>query len=241
MQRSTPLTWVRPFLWATIALLLSAGPSPAQTPADKKPEEKAKPAAKPADRWEAAIARFEALDKQKPPPKDGILFVGSSSIVGWNVEKSFPGLPVINRGFGGSQIADSVRYADRIVLPHQPKIVVFYAGDNDLASGKNPQQLLADYRAFVKKIHDALPKTRIVYIAVKPSIARWKLVEKVREANALIRAAAEKDPRLVFIDVDKPMIGADGKPRGELFKPDGLHLNADGYKLWNELVGPHLK
>jgi lysophospholipase L1-like esterase len=231
---------MRAFLLTAAAGLLMAGPLLAQEP-EKKPEEKAKPAVKPEDRWESAIAAFEARDKKKPPPKDGILFVGSSSIVGWDVAKSFPGLPVINRGVGGSQIADSVRYAERIVLPHRPKIVVFYAGDNDLAAGKSPQQVAADYRAFVKKVHDALPKTRIVYVGIKPSIARWKLVDKVREANSLIRGAVEKDPRLVFVDVEKPMLGADGKPRGELFKPDGLHMNADGYKVWNELVGPHLK
>jgi len=227
-------------LWVGVAFALSAGPLSAQPPAEKKPEEKAKTAVKPEDRWESAIACFEDLDKQKPPPKDGILFVGSSSIVGWDVAKSFPGLPVINRGFGGSQIADSVHYAERLVLPHRPKIVVFYAGDNDIASGKTPQKVLADYQAFVKKVHDALPKTRIVYVGIKPSLARWKLIDKIREANGLIRVVVEKDPRLVFVDVEKPMLGDDGKPRDELFKADGLHLNAEGYKLWNELLAPHL-
>jgi lysophospholipase L1-like esterase len=227
-------------LWVGVAFALSAGPLSAQPPAEKKPEEKAKTAVKPEDRWESAIACFEDLDKQKPPPKDGILFVGSSSIVGWDVAKSFPGLPVINRGFGGSQIADSVHYAERLVLPHRPKIVVFYAGDNDIAVGKTPQKVLADYQAFVKKVHDALPKTRIVYVGIKPSLARWKLIDKIREANGLIRVVVEKDPRLVFVDVEKPMLGDDGKPRDELFKADGLHLNAEGYKLWNELLAPHL-
>jgi len=217
---------------AATALLLIAGPLLAQPPQEKE---------KAPDRWEPAIAKFEARDKQKPPPKQAILFVGSSSIVGWNVEKSFPGLAVINRGFGGSQIADSVRYADRIVVPYEPRIVVFYAGDNDIAAGKSPQQVLADYQALVKKVHAAVPKTRIVFVSIKPSLKRWALVEKMRQANALIKAAAEKDPRLVFLDVDKPMLGTDGKPRGELFQPDGLHLNAAGYKLWSDLLRPHLQ
>jgi lysophospholipase L1-like esterase len=118
--------------------------------------------------------------------------------------------------------------------------VVLYAGDNDLAAGRTPQQVFDDYGNFVAKIHAALPKTRIVYIAIKPSKARWKLIAKIREANRLIAEAAAKDPRLVFIDVEKPMLGADGKPRPELFKPDGLHLNAEGYRLWAGMVGPHL-
>jgi lysophospholipase L1-like esterase len=193
------------------------------------------------NRWEPNIRKFEEQDREKMPPAEGILFVGSSSIVGWDLKRCFPGLPAINRGFGGSQIADSVHFADRIILPYRPKIIALYAGDNDVARGKSPQQVFADYRQFVRVVHAALPETRIVFVAIKPSIKRWHLVEKMREANRLIRAAAEKDARLVYVDVDKPMIGADGKPRGELFKADGLHLNDDGYELWSSLVRPHLK
>ena len=198
------------------------------------------PKRQPENRWEPHVQRFEQQDRVKPPPKGGILFVGSSSIVGWDLKKCFPDLPVINRGFGGSQISDSIHFAERIVLPYRPKVIVLYAGDNDVAGGKTPKQVVADYRTFVAKVHQALPKTRIVYVAIKPSIRRWHLVDKMRQANAAIKAAARSDPRLVFVDVDPPMIGQDGKPRGELFKPDGLHLNAAGYQLWSDLVRPHL-
>lgn len=194
-----------------------------------------------ANRWESSIAAFEAQDAKTPPPKRGVLFLGSSSIRLWNVQKSFPGLPVINRGFGGSQIVDSVTYAERIAIPYQPKVIVFYAGDNDTAAGKSPAQIAADFKALVEKIHEALPETRIVAIAIKPSISRWKLIDKVRQTNALIRAEAEKAPQTVFIDVEKPMLGPDGKPRPELFRKDGLHLNDEGYKLWTSLVLPQLK
>jgi len=192
------------------------------------------------NRWEPKIRQFEAQDQKQMPPAGGILFVGSSSIVGWNVDRCFPGLPVINRGFGGSQIADSVHFADRIVLPYRPKVIVLYAGDNDVASGKSPDRVLRDYRQFVAKVHAGLPQTRIVFVAIKPSLRRWNLVDHMREANRLIRAATQKDERLVYVDVDGPMIGDDGKPRAELCKPDGLHLNAEGYKLWSALVLPHL-
>jgi lysophospholipase L1-like esterase len=192
------------------------------------------------NRWEPRIRRFEARDAERMPPADGILFVGSSSIVGWKLEECFPDLPVINRGFGGSQIADSVHFAPRIILPYRPKIIVLYAGDNDVASGKSPRRVLADYQQFVKTVHDALPNTRIVFIAIKPSLRRWQLVCTMREANELIRAVTQKDDRLGYVDVDKPMIGGDGKPRKELFKADGLHLNAEGYKLWTSLLLPHL-
>ncbi len=193
------------------------------------------------NRWEKAIRQFEAADAKSPPATGGILFIGSSSIRGWKLDDYFADLPVINRGFGGSQIADSTHFAERIVFPYKPKTIVLYAGDNDMAAGKTPKQVAADYGAFVAKLQATLPKVKIVFIAIKPSIKRWALVEKMREANRLIRAITEKDKRQAFVDVDKPMIGADGRPRKELFQKDGLHLNAKGYKLWASLVRPQLQ
>ena len=225
-------------LAAVVGAALCTGAALAQSPQTKA--QPRKPGQKP-NRWESRIQAFEAQDKKQPPVQEGIVFVGSSSIVGWNLKKSFPDLPAINRGFGGSQVADSVHFADRIVLPYRPRVVVLYAGDNDVAAGKTPEQVAADYRAFVQKVHAGLPKTRIVFVAIKPSLRRWHPVDKMREANRLVRAAAEKDPLQVFVDVDAPMLGPDGKPRPELFRKDGLHLNADGYQLWSDLVRPHLK
>lgn len=192
-------------------------------------------------RWEQSIRNFETVDQRQPPPKGAILFVGSSSIRLWDLNKSFPDLTVINRGFGGSQIEDSVYYADRIIIPYEPKVIVLYAGDNDINAGKNPERVFSDYKDFVKTVHAALPKTQIVYIAIKPSIARWHLVERMREANGRIQEFTERDGRLNYVDIDTPMIGEDGKPRKALFLKDGLHLNAEGYKLWTSLVMPYLQ
>jgi lysophospholipase L1-like esterase len=191
-----------------------------------------------ADKWEKDIAAFEAQDAKSPPPKNAILFVGSSSIRLWNLKESFPDRLTINRGFGGSELADSVRYAKRIVLPHQPRIVVLYAGDNDIAGGKSPKQVFKDFKEFVSVVHRALPKTKIIYIAIKPSIKRWALIEKIREANRLIREhiAAQKSDQLAFLDVEKPMLAADGKPRPDLLQEDGLHLSNQGYVLWSRLL-----
>lgn len=192
-------------------------------------------------RWESAIAAFEKQDLQKPPPKQAILFVGSSSIRLWDLAKSFPELDVINRGFGGSHIADSAHFADRLILKHQPRLVVVYAGDNDLAAGKTPEQLLADYQSLVSAIHKALPKTPIAFIAIKPSLDRWHLYDQQCKTNALIVGFCKKDERLFFIDIVKPMLGKDGKPRPELFVADGLHLSPRGYELWAKIVKPYLK
>lgn len=188
--------------------------------------------------WSRAIEQLTADDAAHPPRAGGIVFVGSSSIVKWDsLASDFPGENVIKRGFGGSELADSVYYADRIVLPYRPRAVVLYAGDNDLAAGKTPEQVFADFQAFVAKVHGALPHCRIVYIAAKPSPARWHLREKFQQANALIAAACAKDrERLRFVDVWAAMLGADGKPRTELFVADKLHMNAGGYAIWTPLV-----
>lgn len=201
-------------------------------------EKKAEPAA---GKWDKEFAAMEAKDKQSPPPKNGVLFVGSSSIRLWDLQKSFPGLPAINRGFGGSQLIDSVENFDRLVLPHQPKIVVLYAGDNDIAGKKTPQQVAADFAAFQTKLRAALPETKLIFISIKPSTAREKLLDKQREANQLVRKQCQGDKLCTFLDVEKPMQGTDGQVRPDLFLKDGLHLNDAGYKIWNELLLPLLK
>lgn len=193
------------------------------------------------DRWEEDIQAFEKMDREAFPPEDAVLFVGSSSIRIWDLKRDFPSLKAINRGFGGSQMADCLYYADRIVLPYKPRTIVLYEGDNDINDGKTPSQIHDDYVQFVKRVHAKLPKTKIIFIAIKPSIKRWHLIEQIREANKLIRDYTEREERLVYLDVDTPAIGADGKPMPDIFKDDGLHLNEKGYEIWAELLWPHLR
>lgn len=194
------------------------------------------------EKWTAAIDKFSNADKTNPPPRDAVVFVGSSSIVKWTtLEKDFPGTKVINRGFGGSELADSVFYADRIVTPYHPRAVVVYAGDNDLNAGKSPEAVFADFKAFVAKVHAQLPQTRIVYIAVKPSPSRWKIKDKGLKTNALIAAECAKDKRLRFVDIWGPMLNEKGEPRPELFVKDMLHMSPAGYEIWTPLVAAALK
>jgi lysophospholipase L1-like esterase len=195
-----------------------------------------------ADKWEADIQKFEAADRQTPPAKGAIVFIGSSSIRMWKeLAEDFPDSKVITRGFGGSQLADSTRYASRIVIPYQPRMVVLYAGDNDLASGKTPQQVFKNYQAFVRRVRATLPQVKIAYISIKPSLARLKLMEQMRATNALIRGFAAKGKNLIFIDVFTPMLNQAGEPRSELFLEDGLHMNRTGYAIWRNVIAPHLR
>ncbi len=193
------------------------------------------------EKWEASIQKFESQDKQTPQPQGANLFVGSSSIRMWKLDKSFPKSKTINRGFGGSEIADSIHFADRIILKHQPAVIQLYAGDNDISHGKSAETVTADFRKFVSVVRKKLPDVRITFIAIKPSIKRWNLADEIREANKAISAICAADNQMDYVDVFKPMLGDDGKPRPELFLKDGLHMNDEGYRLWASIVRPLLK
>jgi lysophospholipase L1-like esterase len=212
-------------------LLLACGPQPVPQKAVIDPRQ-----------WEPEIVAFETSDRTNPPPSGGIVFVGSSSIRLWQtLQNDFPGLPVLNRGFGGSVLSDVVEFANRIVVPYKPRVVVLYAGDNDLAAGRTPSRVFADFQEFVAIVHRDLPNTRVAFIAIKPSIARWNIIDKIRATNQRIRDYVGTDKRLVYVDVFTPMLDASGQPRRELFLEDGLHMNAKGYAIWRDLIAPVLR
>ena len=191
--------------------------------------------------FEDEIEAFEAADRAHAPPQGAVLFVGSSSIRFWDtLAQDFPGTPVINRGFGGSQISDCLRYAERIAIPYHPRRIVFYAGDNDVAAGRKPEDVRDDFRRFVEKVRGALPGVPIVFVSIKPSLERWKLVVPIRESNELIRKYAASSEKIAYVDVFAPMLGADGRPRKELFRADGLHMTPAGYALWTRLLRPEV-
>jgi len=200
------------------------------------------PSASEVERWEKAIAAFEKSDQKNPPPKNGILFIGSSSIRRWgSLAADFPDKPVFNRGFGGSQIADSLHFADRIVLPYRPRQIVMFAGSNDVNSGKSSRQVFADFIAFCTKVHEALPQTRICWIPITPCEKRWSQLEVVKETNAMVADFCRTDTRVDYINTFADMLGEDGKPRADIFAADKLHLNAKGYAVWSKIVKPFLK
>jgi lysophospholipase L1-like esterase len=215
----------RAVVFVSVLLVPGARLALAQSPADPDPA-----------RFEAEIKGFDELDRKNTPQKGAVLFVGSSSIKRWPTAEGLPGLTVINRGFGGSYIADVNHYFDQTVRRYAPSVIVFYAGDNDLGSGKSPDRVFADYQAFVEKVHGAKPDTEIFFIAIKPSLARWKLWQTMKAFNERVRAFSSSRPRLHFVDVAPPMLGTDGQPRPELFVEDGLHMTPAGYEIWNDLV-----
>jgi lysophospholipase L1-like esterase len=194
------------------------------------------------DRFEPEIRKFEEADRTAPKREGLVLFIGSSSIRRWDtLARDFPNAAVVNRGFGGSEAADVVRYAERAIVPPRPAKVVFYAGDNDLARGKTPEQIAGDVKKLWEIVGTKLPEVRMAIISVKPSLARWALVDKTRATNALLEKFAASDPRLTYVDVFTPMIGPDGKPIPSHFVADGLHLTAEGYKIWTAALRPFVQ
>ena len=192
--------------------------------------------------FEKEIVAFEASDAAAPPPTDAVLFIGSSSIRLWKtLGQDLPGLNVINRGFGGSHVEHSVRYADRVVLPYRPRLIVFYAGDNDLAAGKSPNKVAADFQAFVAKVKVALPQTRILYVSIRPSVARRHLHGRQWLANRLVQQLADADPAVEFVDVVPALSQPDGSPNADLLVADKLHLNDAGYRAWTAVIRPHVE
>jgi hypothetical protein len=189
--------------------------------------------------WEKEIAAFEKSDLTNPPPRNAVEFLGSSTIRRWTtLAQDFPGQPVYNRGFGGSEIVDSTHFAPRVIFPYAPRMIIFRAGGNDLWAGKTPEQVFADFQEFVAVVHAKLPETEIVFISWNPTPSRWKQHEQEKALNRLVENFARQTPHLKYIETYDLPLGADGRPNPELFVADQLHFNADGYKLLADRVRP---
>ncbi len=190
--------------------------------------------------WQAEIDAFDLLDNNEPMQK-GILFTGSSSIRFWkNPEKDFNNPKILNRGFGGSQIIDLIENFDQIILKYNPQKVVIYSGDNDVQTGKSAEIVFGDFCTLYGMIKAKLPNAKVYFIAIKPSLNRWSKVLEMKKANTMINEYLNSKQNAIFVDVFSPMIGKNGMPSEKWFIEDGLHMTADGYKLWTEILAPYL-
>ena len=189
------------------------------------------------------IQQFKKEDSAHFPPKNGILFLGSSTFRKWtDIQKYFPGYPIINRGFGGSSFPDAIRYADEIVFPYEPRQIVIYEGDNDLASSDNitADSVLNRFKEFYYFIKNELPNTTIDFVSIKPSLSRQKLMPEMAKANLLIKNFLKDKKNTNFIDVYHAMLDNVGNPDKSIFLNDGLHMNAKGYSIWQKIIQPYL-
>lgn len=191
--------------------------------------------------WESQVRAFEEKDLSQPPSKGETVAVGSSSIRLWSTIRSdLAPTSVVPRGIGGATTVDVLYYLDRLVLVYEPKRVLVYAGENDISALRSPQQLLDTTKAIVGRIHARLPSTQVYLLSIKPSILRWDRWPAMKSANDLLASYARSDPRIKFIDVSSPLLGADGTPVREYYLDDLLHLSKRGYEQWTKVIRPYL-
>lgn len=212
--------------------------------AEKAPKAAGK-ATKGPERWEATIKKFEADDAARAPAKGGILLVGGSNARRWtDVADYFLGEAVLNRGFGGARLSEVVYYWDRIVKPYAPKTIILNAGGNDISGGGTPEELLASCKAFMAKTRAVLPQARVYYIAIPPVMRTANSPEAlagVKKINDMLAAYAAEDPQLEFIDIFPAFLGADGKPKAEMYVEDGTHFTPKGYAAVTALLKERMK
>ena len=192
-------------------------------------------------RTEATAKRYEEEAKLNTPPEEAVMFVGSATIAGWDLERWFPEFTTIKRGWGGCMIDECTALADRTILAHNPSTIVLYAGDNDIWLNKSPELTLQHYKEFVAKVRGPMPNVQIIFISIRYSIARWDWVEPMRKANELIAEYIKSDPNSYYVDINKGMIGPDGTPRKDFLASDDLHLSEGGFALWSAAVSPVIK
>jgi|GEM_PF-345477 len=193
-----------------------------------------------AKRWEETIAQFRRYDEQNGFPSEAVLFVGSSSIAGWPTQTSFPEFSVINRGFGGSIYSDILHYAESVIFPYHPRVIVFYSGDNDPFWGKTAEEIADDVKRLVDQVHQRLPQTHLVVMATKISQARIDRAEHYTAFNAMLQTLAASNERVHYFDSASLLLDKEGRPDLRYFVEDQLHLNAEGYRRWSDHLRPLL-
>jgi lysophospholipase L1-like esterase len=189
------------------------------------------------------IKAFRKADSITAAAKDAILLIGSSSFTNWkNVATYFPNHTIINRGFGGSSLPHMTLYADDIIFNYNPKQIIIYCGENDLTGG--PSITADTVFERVKKLHQLIrsryKKVTISYISMKPSPSREKYLETMQKANRLIKTFMEQQKRSNYIDVYNSMLDDNGNILTHIFLSDKLHMNAEGYKIWQGIIAPYL-
>lgn len=191
---------------------------------------------------EQEIRTYERADAQAIPKPGQVLFIGSSSVRMWSsLASDMSPAPVINRGFGGSTTPEVLAVMNRIVLPYEPSVIVYYCGDNDLGTDNtDSESAAAGFIQFAERVHEALPGTRILYMSIKPSLARWDNWAAMARANRIVEAWCEDHAFAGYLDLASPLLNGNGEPDSSLFMDDGLHLNGAGYARWAEIVRPRV-
>ena len=194
------------------------------------------------ERFAVAIKAFQEQDQVAPPPKNAILFIGSSIFRQWKdlIEQMAP-FPVFNRAFGGSRTADVLHYMDQVVLPYSPKLIVYYCGSNDVNAKLAPAEIADGFIQFAERVHAKLPETRLLYVSILRAPQKMDNWDKVDEANRLVREFCARDKRLGFVDANPAVFDAEGKPRMDLYLADKLHYKEPAYVGFTAIIKPEVE
>ena len=188
------------------------------------------------------IKAFEKQDSLLMPLNGQIVLAGSSTFRLWfSAKEDLAGFPIINRGFGGSQMSDVNFYFDRIVSKYEPKMILVYEGDNDLASGESPESVFEDFKIFAEKVKIQLPNTKIGFCSIRPSLARVNILEKQKQANRMIQVYCRANKGFYYVDIQKDFYLKNGELMPDIFVSDKLHLNKKGYDIWTKATKKFLK
>lgn len=188
------------------------------------------------NRFKAEINAFKEWDSKNSFPENAILFVGSSSIRFWKTHKAFPEYSIINRGFGGSHITDVEYFYEQVIGKYRPDAIIFYAGDNDISAGKSSDRVIEDYQKLLNRVLQDIPDIEWIYIPIKPSSSRWDHWQRMQEVNNWVKNHHRENSRLHYVDLANPLLNDAGKPDDTLFLDDLLHLNEEGYAVWNQIM-----
>lgn len=223
------------FFLIIIVLLACNNNDTAQMDAAAEPEA-ATETANSLERFEAEIVKFGEA-RESVHQEEVIVFTGSSSIRMWEtLSEDMSPMPVVNHGFGGSTLPEVNYYFDKLITNLQPRKVVLYCGENDIAEGASSEDVYESFVTFMNIMEEKLPKATVYFLPLKPSIARWELWEQYKEANDLIKAYSEENNRVQFVDITISMLDENGEVKQDIFIEDGLHMNAKGYKGWTAIV-----
>lgn len=177
---------------------------------------------------------FEIL----PDEPGEIIFAGNSLTDNCEWHELLGNSKIRNRGIGGDGIT-GLRNRIKELTSSSPSKIFLMIGVNDLARGKSPGFVAAEYDAFIREFKTGSPSTGIYIQSLLPVADVSQVTnELINETNEKLKEVAREND-CTFIDLYPAFLGDDNLLRHDLHI-DGLHLNGQGYLLWKKNISEFL-